>query len=319
LMPGGLDTLLQQLSFLRANFPLAEPLPPTGMLRMMLRVFDNGADRSADFKSTIEQWVVFGAGFPLLLGLAAIGVLRRLRRGKGALVYLLLWLIAAIAIVIWQGNYIQYHYFVIWPPVVLLVGLAVGNWDKELRRQGDEEKSAPHLITSSPLHPFILLTALVTITLLLLRMWPWVNDAYTNVVVQRKPLAQLYEESYQAPVIPIARYLREHSQPDDYIAIFGDAPWVYVLADRPNATRFSFVNVWIKKRGSANYTLMVQQYLDGLQRNHPRYFLLTKPNYPWPNNDYIVDYKQAKAIYSYVEAHYQYEAEIGEFLVFRRK
>ena len=315
---GGLETVLQQLAFLRANFPLAEPLPPAGMLRMMLRVFDNGADRTADFKSTVDQWVVFGAGFPLLFGLAAIGLLRQLRRGKGILLYLLLWLAAAIAIVIWQGNYIQYHFFVIWPPVVLLAGLAVSNWDKRVRGQGDEEIS-PHPRTRSPLHPVPLFVSLVTITLLLLRMWPWLNDTYTNVVVQRKPLAQLYEESYQAPVIPMARYLREHSQPEDYIAIFGDAPWVYVLADRPNATRFSFVNVWIKKRGSPNYALMTQQFLAGLQRNRPLYFMLTKPNYPWPNNDYIADYKQAKPIYNYVEANYQYEAEIGEFLVFKRR
>ena len=108
-------------------------------------------------------------------------------------------------------------------------------------------------------------------------MGPWLNDAYINVVVQRKSLAQLYEESYQAPNLPIAKYLREHTQATDRIAIFGDAPWVYTLADRPNATRFSFVNVWIKKRGTQNYDLMVQQYLNDLQHHRPLYFLLTNP------------------------------------------
>ena len=320
LVQGGLDTLIQQLSFLRANFPLAEPLPPMGMLRMMLRVFDNGADSTAGFKATVTQWTIFGAGFPLIFVLALIGLVRSLCRRAVLVLSILLWLTAAIAIIIWQGNYIQYHYFVLWPPVVLLGGLSLHN--EGMRRMGDEENRAPLTSLPAKRHHFTLvsfLIALAAITLLILRMVPWLNDAYTNVVVQRKSLAQLYEESYQAPNLPIAKYLREHTQATDRIAIFGDAPWVYTLADRPNATRFSFVNVWIKKRGTQNYDLMVQQYLNDLQHHRPLYFLLTKPNFPWPNNDYIEDYKQAKPIYNYVEASYQYEVEVGEFLVFRRK
>ena len=368
LLQGGLDTLIQQLNFLRANFPLAEPLPPMGMLGMMLRVFDNGADSTAGFKATVTQWTIFGGGFPLIFVLALIGLVRSLRRRavlaayrrkehrtrifrinadlkqtfikKSAkisvhprpiwlfsgfsdrllVLYILLWLSAAIAIVIWQGNYIQYHYFVLWPPIVLLAGLSVNG--EETRRTGAEEKTTPPTQPSAKRHLLTVFSsciALAAIALLALRMGPWLNDAYINVVVQRKSLAQLYEESYQAPNLPIAKYLREHTQATDRIAIFGDAPWVYTLADRPNATRFSFVNVWIKKRGTQNYDLMVQQYLNDLQHHRPLYFLLTKPNFPWPNNDYIEDYKQAKPIYNYVEASYQYEVEVGEFLVFRRK
>ncbi len=320
LLQGGLDTLIQQLNFLRANFPLAEPLPPMGMLGMMLRVFDNGADSTAGFKATVTQWTIFGGGFPLIFVLALVGLVGSLRRRAVLALSILLWLSAAIAIVIWQGNYIQYHYFVLWPPIVLLAGLSVNR--EETRRTGAEKKTTPptqppakrHLLTV-----FSSCIALAAIALLALRMLPWLNDAYTNVVVQRKSLVQLYEESYQAPNLPIAKYLREHTQATDRIAIFGDAPWVYTLADRPNATRFSFVNVWIKKRGTQNYDLMVQQYLNDLQHHRPLYFLLTKPNFPWPNNDYIEDYKQAKPIYNYVEASYQYEVEVGEFLVFRRK
>jgi len=309
--------LLQQLSFLRANFPLAEPLPPSGMLQMMLRVFDNGADRSGDFKATVEQLIIFGGGFPLIFVLAGIGLLRSLRGRTIIVYYLLMWFVAAVAIVIWQGNYIQYHYFVLWPPVVVLAGLALAG------RNNGEGKSGTPLTPSPPQHLILsavsALISLVAVILLVVRMWPWMSDAYTNDIAQRKPLVQLYEESYQAPVVPMARYLREHSKPSDRVAIFGDAPWVYTLAERNNATRFSFVNVWVKKRGTPNYDLMVQQYVDDLQRTRPLYFLLTKPNYPWLNNDYIEDYKQAQSIYNYVEANYKYEAEIGEFLVFKRK
>jgi hypothetical protein len=181
---------------------------------------------------------------------------------------------------------------------------------------------SPHLPTSAPPHPLTtlsLLIACVTIALLALRMWPWLRDAYDNVVVQRKTLLQLYSESYQATLLPAADYINTHTQPNETIAVFGDAPWLYVLADRPNATRFAFVNVWIKKRHSLNYNLMISQYLASLEMNKPAYVVLTKDNYPWANNSYIEDYKNAKPIYEFVETNYRYEAEIGPFLMFHRQ
>jgi hypothetical protein len=313
LQTGGLDALAQQLSFLRANFPLAEPKPLPEIAQLLLRFLNNGADLTGDFKATVPQWVILGGGFPLIFVLALIGLLRFVRTQAMLVVTLLAWLTVGVALVAWQGNYIQYHFTVIVPPLVLLAASALA----EARRQGDKEtrvnfSSSSHLLISWPL-------ACASLILLALRLLPWLQDAYTNVIVQRKTPMQLYGESYQSPLLPAADYIQQHTQPGEHIAVFGDAPWLYVLADRPNATRFSFVNVWIKKRGSTNYQLMVQQYLAGLQQNKPAYVILTKENYPWQNNDYLQDYKQATLIYDYVESNYTYEAEVGPFLMFKRK
>ena len=313
LQTGGLESLAQQLSFLRANFPLAEPKPLPEMAQLLLRFLDNGADLTADFKATVPQLVILGGGFPLIFVLALIGLLRFIRTQAMLVVTLLAYFAVGVVLVAWQGNYIQYHFTIIVPPLVLLAAAAVA----QTSGQGDLATrknffASPYLLISSSL-------ACATKLLLALRLLPWLQDTYTNVIVQRKTPMQLYSESNQSPLLPAADYIQQHTQPNEYIAVFGDAPWLYVLADRPNATRFSFVNVWIKKRSSTNYQLMVQQYLEGLQQNQPVYIILTQENYPWQNNDYLQDYKQATPIYDYVESHYAYEAEVGPFLMFKRK
>jgi hypothetical protein len=160
---------------------------------------------------------------------------------------------------------------------------------------------------------------IIAIGLLVLRMLPILSDTFNNVLTQRKPMREIYLESKQGAHIPVGEYLREKTTPQESIAIFGDAPWVYTLANRPNATRFSFVNVWIKKRNTPSYALYVQQFREGLARNKPLYIVLTKANFPWDNNDYVQDYKLATPIYDYVEANYAYEGENGPFLLFRRR
>ena len=314
LQTSGLDSLAQQLSFLRANFPLAEPKPLPEMAQLLLRFLNNGADLTGNFKATVPQFIIFGGGFPLIFVLALIGLLRFVRTQAMLVITLLAYFAVGVAIVAWQGNYIQYHFSIIVPPLVLLAAAAVA----EIGGQGDKEtRRIPFPLSPLPLVSLSLVFA--TLILLTLRLLPWLQDAYTNVIVQRKTPMQLYSESDQSALLPAADYIQQHTQPNESIAVFGDAPWLYALADRPNATRFSFVNVWIKKRGSTNYQLMVQQYLDGLQQNKPAYVVLTKENYPWQNNDYLQDYKQATLIYDYVESHYAYEAEVGPFLMFKRK
>jgi len=332
LQTDGLQTLLAQLNFLRENFPLTEPLPPDGMARMMLRFFDNGADVSGDFKRTLGPATaaanVLGGGFPLVLLLGAIGIGRCLKLKPLAIGYLLAYLVATIILCIWQGNYIQYHFTLMHVPVALLAGAAFA--EKDWSPTGDRSPTDGSPTDGSPtdgsptdgsptrLYGGGFLFA-VAVALLIYRMTPMMLDAYDNVLVQHKPLRDQYLESKQGAHIPISEYIRDKTSPDDSIAIFGDAPWVYTLAGRRNATRFSFVNVWIKKHGTPSYALHVEQYVDGLSRKKPLYVILTKADFPWLNNDYLVDYKLAIPIYNYVEANYAYEGENGPFLLFRRK
>ena len=341
MVPGGLSSLGDQLTFLRDNFPLAPPRPWQQVIEQIARFANNGADLSGDFKATLGEQTkaanVFGGGFPLVLVLSVFGVLRGLvptrsgsARGIGpfAIALLLAYLGGALATVIWQGNYIQYHFTLLHVPIVLLAAGAVAaatDAPAPLATTGTRQNSAQQARIFDGTGFIGVLVAVstlvfvVTAALLIFRMTPMMRDAWQNVMVERKPVAQMYLEGRQGANLAVADYLREHTTLNDSISIFGDAPWVYTLSERRNATNFAFVNVWIKKRGSPSYELFVSEWKSGLEFSQPIYVILTRENFPWPNNSYLEDYKLALPIFEYVEAHYNYEGEVGPFLLYRRR
>ncbi|MCL5998783.1 MAG: hypothetical protein M1546_22405 [Chloroflexi bacterium] len=325
LVANGLPALLSQFAFLRAAFPLGPPRTAPEILAQLARFLDNGADLPGGFKATVSQWVILGGGFPLFFVLAAIGAWRCAgeERARSAFVYLLAYFVTAAGIVAWQANYIQYHYTIMIPPVVLAASAAdfrlpILDFRLAIARRA---APAPQSKIQNPREAskIVVLLLVLTVVLLSVRMLPWVEDWFRNVVVQGKSPRDVYLESYVAAHVPVAEYINSHTSADDTISVFGDAPWVYTLADRRNATRFSFVNLWLHKREASTYPLFTQEFYDGLVRNRPVYFILTKADFPWPDNDYIPDYKAATAIYVYVESNYAYEGENGPFLLFRRK
>lgn len=300
---GGLPALGDQFQLLRDIFPLAPPRPFPEVVAMLLRFADNGADLTARYKATLpaRDFIVLGAGFPFALVLAGAGVARHIRRAPVAIAAGLGLLAAGLAIVIWQGNYIQYHYTLLLLPVAALAGAGVApGW----RRQ-------TAIVARS--------LALAAVALMTLRMAPVIADAWDNVVAQGKPLRAIYLESYQAAHVPAAEQIAASTRPGDSIAIIGDAPWVYTLSGRANATRFAFVNQWLKRPGTPSYAAFVAQYHADLTRNRPAYVILVKAGFPWEGVDYLPDYKAATLIYDYVEANYRYEGENGPFLLFKRK
>jgi hypothetical protein len=311
---GAFSALVSQFQFLLAAFPLGPARTLPQILGQLARFFNNGADVTADFKATVPQWIILGGGFPFIALLALSGLWRWFRRKPMLAVFLLVYFLAAAGIVVWQANYIQYHYTIMLPAFVLAAAANFGFSIDDLRLKKGPQSSIVNL--QSSISTLLLVT---TVLLLAVRMLPWVEDCYQNVIVSGKPPRQIYLESYVAPNVLLAEYIDNHTQPSDTIAIFGDAPWVYTLSNRRNATRFSFINLWLRKREAVTYPLFTGQFLDGLERNQPVYFILTKPDFPWPNNDYTPDYKAATAIYAYVESHYAYEGENGPFLLFRRK
>jgi hypothetical protein len=308
------SALVSQFQFLLAAFPLGPARTLPQILGQLARFFNNGADVTADFKATVPQWIILGGGFPLIALLALSGLWRWFRREPMLAVFVLVYFLSAAGIVVWQANYIQYHYTIMLPAFVLAAAGNFGFSIDDLRL-----KKAPQSKIGNLRSQILVGVLALSCILLAVRMLPWVEDCYQNVIVSGKPPRQIYLESYVAPNVLLAEYIDNHTQPTDTIAIFGDAPWVYTLSNRRNATRFSFINLWLRKREAITYPLFTGQFLDGLERNQPVYFILTKPDFPWPNNDYTPDYKAATAIYAYVESHYAYEGENGPFLLFRRK
>jgi hypothetical protein len=319
---GGIPALIEQAGVFRELFPLGPPRTFPEVVQFLWRFTDNGADLTGDYKATVQQMTFFGGGFPLLFVLAGMGLvaafvrkpspLTPLPQGEGNRIgwlYVLLVFIAGLGVVIWQAKYVQYHFTILHVPVAMAAGAGVAAgllWLRELRWR----KVAGVVTVGIGAAAFALLG---------LRMVPWVNDAYTNVIVQGKSLREIHLESRIAPQLLVADFIDAHTMPDDRIAIFADAPWVYMLSDRRNATRFPFADVWAPAHGSHTNESFGQQFLEGMQRNKPLYFIITKDDYPWQGVRHIDNWKRLTALNQYVEANYQYEAENGPFILFRRK
>lgn len=321
-LAGGIPALVEQAGVFRELFPLGPPRTFPEVVQFLWRFTDNGADLTGDYKATVQQMTFLGGGFPLLFALAGIGLAARVSKrrqplaseedwseGKIGWLYVLLVFIAGLGVVAWQAKYVQYHFTILHAPVAMAAGAGVAAGLLWLRERGWRRVAGV----------FAIALAAAAFALLGLRMLPWVNDAYTNVIAQGKSLREIHLESRVAPQLLVADYIDAHTALDDRIALFADAPWVYMLSDRRNATRFPFADVWAPAHGSRTNESFGRQFLEGMQRNQPKYFIITKDDYPWQGVRHIDDWKRLEALHTYVEAHYQYEAENGPFLLFRRK
>jgi len=315
-LAGGLPALVEQFNVFRELFPLGPPRTLPEIAQLLWRFTDNGADLTADYKPTIQQWTFFGGGFPLLFIVAGLGLLAlpvERARLLPALISLLGLFIAGLAVVVIQAKYVQYHFTLLHGPLAIAAGIGAGAAWRWLR-----EGQASALIQRAVGAAGVLASGAAFI-LLALRMVPWVLDTYDNVIVQGKTLREMHLESRVAAQLYVAEYIATHTQPDELISLFADAPWVYMLSERRNATRFPFADVWAPAHGSWTNAEFGRQFYEQIVRNRPTYFILTRDDYPWLGVRHIDNWKRLSDLHAYVEANYRYEGESGPFLLFRRK
>ncbi|MDW8054904.1 MAG: hypothetical protein RMJ86_10235 [Anaerolineae bacterium] len=309
---GALGELWLHVQYAIANFhnkPLDERWAwLTGVFWVEITTFARvGSTPTAGFKDTVQQVEWLGRGYPFWMLLMALGMVRALwlSEKRRALAWALLWLAIGVMLNIWQGHSYRYH-FIIWlPPMALLAAAALA-------------KPA-----SDPLRLWVRLPAIVLMALFvagqIAALWPWVRDAFDNLVLQRKPLRALYLESKEAPTVLLADFLAQNTAPEARVAIFSDTPAVHVLAQRLPATRFPYVRWADEARDPALREALAQRYLADLQRAAPRFFILTRDEYPWPSARFIETWKRLPELHRFVEANYRYVGEVGPYLVFERK
>ncbi len=310
LINGALGDLLLHLRYAITNFhnkPLQERWTwLTGLFWTEITTFVQiGSTPTAGFKDTVPQVQVLGRGYPSFMLLMVLGAVRSLwskgRREAGALV--ILWLTTTVLLNLWQGHSYRYH-FIIWlPPIALLAGAAFA----DLRTAG---------LIPRALAPILLSAMAVGQGL---AMWPWMRDAYDNVIVQGKPARTLHLESKEAAQRYLAEFLQENTLPDERIIVFSDTPVVYFLAQRQNATRFPYLRWADEARDAAVRTALAGTYLDDLTRNPPRFFVLSQDGFPWESARFIETWKGMAEVNRFVEENYEFVGENGPYLLFRRR
>ncbi len=276
----------------------------TGLFMVEIDAFVRmGSTPTLGFKDTVPQVDLLGRGYPIIMILMLIGaagtLINKAQRKAGAL--LAGWLLVTVLLNIWQGHSYRYH-FIIWlPPMALLAGatlaLPVPKWARAVAAGG----------------------VVVALVGLFAALWPWTRDGWENAIFGGQPAGVLYQKSHEAPMWRMAQFLRENAGAGDRIAVFSDAPDVYFLSQLPNATRFPYLRWAAEGRDPSTREQLASIYLDELQRNPPRYFILTQDGFPYAEARFIETWKSLPEINRYIEANYQFIGENGPFLLFERR
>jgi hypothetical protein len=196
---------------------------------------------------------VIGGDWTLWM-LAAIGLIaglwdKRTRSAAGFLLGLLIFSALAIC----PGFYFRHHYFIlVFPAVSLLAGVAIS----ALSRLLVNHARAVRLI------PVCLFAAALAV--------PIVNEkTFLFSLSPVEASRSIYSESPFPESIKIADYVREHTNPNDTIAVLGSEPQICVYANRRSATGYIYT-----------YSLMEpQKYAHRMQLEMIREIELARPKY----------------------------------------
>jgi hypothetical protein len=194
-----------------------------------------------------------GAGWMLWM-LAGLGIVAGLsNKNSRAITGFLLGLLLFSALSVAPGLYFRPHYFVMMLPAVsLLIGVAIGELSDFLRRR----------ITALRFVPIVLLGVALSIPIL----------RYARIFFEASPVEVcriIYPESPFVESVKIGDYLREHSSPDDTVAVLGSEPQVYFYSHRRSATGYIYT-----------YGLMEpQNYAEQMQKEMMREIEHASPKY----------------------------------------
>ena len=223
------------------------------------------------------------------------------------------WTLGALAVVAVQGKFFLYHWSVVFPPAVLLTAVAI----HALQSAGVPD--APH-DGGVRSHAAILAYAATAAILLPLAIQPCRDVKNLVRWLTRIDTAEEYYSRFIQDNVYVAgeemaaaAYLRDHTTPEDHIAILGyDAPVVY-LSGRENATRFGYALPlvgWLSSE--AIRSAYQREFMEDLQEQ-PAYVIV---GLLFPGKDAALGVFPEFA--EYLERHYEWERSFGHVDLYRR-
>ena len=206
---------------------------------------------------------VVETGWPLWV-LAGIGVVAGLwnQRMRGSTIFLV-GLLFFSALALCQGFYFRPHYFIlILPAISLLAGTAITKLSQLL---------AGHMI-GIRFAPVLLLLASLSVPILLDK----------KVFFATSPIEAcqaVYVGNPFVESVRIADYVREHTKPDDTIAVLGSEPEIYFYSQRRSATGYIYTYGLME---SQKYAQQMQHEMIGeIERARPKYLVSVVTPYSW--------------------------------------
>ncbi len=240
-----------------------------------------------------------------VLGLAAPAA--RQQRGSTGWLPVLLWLGAGLIFVVVQGKGFDIHWIPMLPPLALLAGHGL---DGLFAR-----------VPANLRRPALVLAIVLLIPILLkdtwLRAYPYLSGHITRAeyygLFQGNDVKP--RESWQ-----VARYLERRTAPGDTLFVWGFRPEVYYLTGLRPATRFQahfpLVSDWYPRQWR-------QEAVDTLWAAMPPYVVILQADWmPWvtgktdDSHTLLVQYTELD---NWLNANYERDTVIGDFLIWRRK
>lgn len=255
----------------------------------------------AGWKDTVQSINWLGRGFPPVVFAMTCSLVLLLNSGfTRQRLIAFFYLVLGVALNIWQGHSYRYH-FVIWLPAMALCAA-----------------SSVAGVRFRPLRIISGMACIAAMIGLAASIAPWTADAVSNLFIERKSMNAIHAESKLGDYVSLAAFIEEKTLPAEPSVIFSDVPAVYALANRPMGMAFPYVR-WITEGRDLEVTTAYQvRMISQIAARKPRFFILSKDDYPWPTAQFINVWKGWPQLHEYIESHYHYALDIGQFAIFEK-
>jgi len=266
--PAALGGLLGVLALVTGGFAAAAALDDFVEVQLVFNpTLHPSAYRDLAAKQLLAVWLRWlgqpwaGAVFVSFLG----GVVLAARRSRGDALLLAGWGLFAAVLVVAQNQYFPYHF---WPLVaVLAVGAGSFAGGAASFDSGSARTAAAALVVGAVLaaawQPFLQIRQATALL-------PWAPAG----------AAERYRDSFSmgsygfGTMERIAERIRERTEPEDPILIWGFESGLYFLADRPASTRLGFLYPLIRGGGSDLEARYLREFRQSLVDTPPVYVVV---------------------------------------------
>jgi hypothetical protein len=194
-------------------------------------------------------------------GGAGVWLVRWATRTRVVLVSLLL----ASCLAVCPGFYFREHYFIlILPSVALFTGVLAVSIEAIARRRCSHAAAR----------------ALAVVAVLAAPVWYVAHEhAYLFTMSPRDVSRETYELNPFIEAVDVARYLKDHTTPDDRIAVLGSEPEIYFYANRKSATGYIYTYALMEPQPYA--AQMQREMMGQIEAAHPKYVVLVPMRASW--------------------------------------
>ena len=202
-------------------------------------------------------------GWPVWI-LAGIGALTGLwdQRTRTSILFLIAFLFFS-ALAVCPGFYFRTHYFIlVLPAVSLLAGATISKLTEIL-------EGRPILIRFVPL---LLFVVALSVPILL-------DKKIFFEVSPNQACGLIYPDNPFLESVRIGAYMREHTEPDDTIAVLGSEPEIYFYSHRHSATGYIYTYGLMESQKYAQQ--MQQEMIREIEAARPKYLISVAMNYSW--------------------------------------